>query len=315
MTANLFFGDSMEDPTQTILPAPAVTYPGLISAIQGRTFVNKAQGGSTTVDQPQVSYNTSFTSGSAFIKLGTNNWLNYGVSAAAMTLYNTSLSAMVYQLGAPVSFAGDLTKWSYAGTWTNDGAPWNGRFSNTNGSTFTVTFSGDLLLFSYLVGDGSGGGNATIKVDGVAITTLSTTPPVTVHNGLGNTVSPALFRQAGFGAGTHTLVGTVNGVGYFFPTWINAGAPNGLPIYLLSIPPMSFIKTGETAASTAAAIAAINSAASTLATSIAADGYSVTYFDAFGGVVAATELVSDGIHMNQIAHARGTAVMYKANLP
>lgn len=296
------FGDSV---TAGVLTPNAANYPQITSIFKGEVLTNYAVSGAMAADQADQIYGISggfSTAPKITYMIGANDERIYGTDANKLANYKSILSAEIYYLGSTVARATEPS-WSFTGTWANNAPYTIGKASHTNGSTATVTFTGDVLLAGYIIQDGNAG-QFLVTVDGVSKGTFNASGPAAIATYLGRTYAPALLRIAGNGAGSHTAVFTVvSPTGqYVYLDWISLGISSTM-IFQSSI-------TRQTAAGYAANggsdanVAAFNSAIRSIVTQAQGDGINVTYVDASANFNPSTDAGSDGIHPTDLGQVK-----------
>lgn len=293
-----------------------IYYPWLLATMtRNPNLLNFARNANAAADQADAIYARNPVAGDRhFYLVGTADRAINGCTPAALQLFSMILGAEVTWLACDKKVANVEGAWTWSGAWLPGGAYGGiGKYSVTPGDYAEATFMGDVCRLGYTV-ENSWGKSFTLSIDGVERGTYSAGPPTGIVSAYGRPYAPALAAVSGCGPGQHTARLTVNpGYGAVEVDWLSTG-PNGLPLYLLTLPVTSDPGVDL-------AISIYNGVIRAVATSAADDGLNVTVVDTGSAIDRATDLCVtnrqglDGIHPNSSGHMKMTIALLDALPP
>lgn len=231
-----FFGDS-----QTLNPPSGVSfYPWLYEMMKGNPFAVKAVPGSCAADVVYQMLANPLSSGDrGFLMLGNNDREWYGGGATQLQLFDVILRALAnFATHTPIKC--NNAAWTFGTNWSSWDAFSTGesftQWTNTNGATTSIQFSGDSFDLCYLLNDADPSG-FNWHVDSGASSFCSCMPPHTIASKNAHTWAPSILHGSGYGAGMHTLhisaaITLANGINL---CWL-AGSANGASMNFLTAP-------------------------------------------------------------------------------
>jgi hypothetical protein len=311
----------------------------------GGQFQNSAVNGSMAPDTWGQVYPITVSSSSdqAFIYSdGFNDAHVYGPDLQYQDYFRNAHLAALLWLSIPDAQKIRATDSSitYAGAWTTQTNPLYGlgsaypqKFSNTNASTVTKTFTGGRTIFVGITRQTTVTGTFTVTIDGVVKGSYSAQAPTGGSSGTGSAQTanglnygPQVLCFTGLEDKAHTVILTVTsgtgGANFVYFDWI--AATNGIQsvggprLYVGGITkPQSalFSSGGVVSPSASETVDSIYDAIiRTNAELMRAWGFSTTFVDVRPGFIPATMVQGDGIHPNQTGYDYMTGVyLYAMN--
>lgn len=308
---NAWFGNSETAGGFVTSGLPRLYHPWMVSYLREEGIENYAVGGSHATHQSVAIFgNTPAANRRYFYSVGTNDNIGKGYASAQIETFKSIVSAQVYWM-AGNKVIGQNAAWSYTGNWSNNNLLGIGKYTGTPGDTATITFTGDLFLFGYIIGDSPYGGTFNIAIDSVDKGTFPITAGTIIQSGgAGPNWGPAVLRVAGLGSGSHTAVITAVEANtttprLVFVEWLGVGS-NNLPVYLLANPNLN---QSIWPANVYDGVSVYNTALSGIASQAASDGYNVTYLDTS---LTGTDMGPDGAHPTNQGEAKKTNILLNA---
>jgi hypothetical protein len=208
------FGDSITVGTGAITPSTG-GYAALLTSSLGMVINNQAVAGSQAQDLGQIDaiYNTSFTQTSCTTWLPSYNDMRLnGTSATPLATAKNTIFAGVIHGAIPDAYriAGSASGCVKTGAWTTNTGVYNNLpvYSTTNGNTISCANIRGTSIYVVLIAASTGGGQATISVDGVQYGGTYNLFTYAASNA-GRTYSPFVVRVPNLKSGAHTVLITV----------------------------------------------------------------------------------------------------------
>ncbi len=295
----LFFGDSITHGYGLPDDAMAVSWPGVISAVEQRPAENHSTNNWMAADIADAVY-AADNRGVSYVMIGTNDQRIYGYNGAKANNWQRIVGAELAWLTLETEPARTSRAWSFEGDWTRTLAYGVGMTSMQPGASATAEFEGDTLLLGYIMTD-HGRGAFSVTIDGVDYGPVASygQSGTALETAKGRRYAPALLRVPGLGKGPHTVRLTVQ-KGPVFVDWVAAG-PRAHARVLVSrvqrMTPAAYARYGGSDE----AVDLLNARLDELVGWLREYGADLEIFDP---ALTASHLLPDGVHPNQPGHWR-----------
>jgi lysophospholipase L1-like esterase len=303
------FGDSITGGWGS--SAPQFAYASLLDTAIASPNENLARAGDQAADMARlwVYPNATSSPGSSqlyTVLIGTNDAYACGGSDGCIENWRQSLAASLAWMAVP---AGDKVLGNsiveHSGNWSPDLK--NGIATYAEGASLSFNMrqavSGRSLLVAYRVFDvGAGGGAATVRIDGVPVTTLSaevdTGRAIDTKNGTSDTIFLAMIPLGE--EGEHTITLTTTTAGFFSLQWAGVSSGNyaqvaGAPRVLIG----QITSTGSAALNVT--VNQYNAKLQQLITALADEGLNIQIVPTANVLTPGTDF-SDELHPNDAGH-------------
>jgi lysophospholipase L1-like esterase len=306
------FGDSFSVGTGASNPATTGYLPLLAGAV-GWTVTNHGVSGEQVADQIDNVYAENPTNTSRYVYyLGTNDQRIYTAANRQQIFQLGHLAALAW-LGLPVSqnkLPATSASIVYSGTWNASDLFAIGKKSTVSGSTATATVYGKNVFVGYSAKDGNAG-QFTITVDGVIHGTYNCYGAGNIQTNHGQTYTGQLAAIANLADGPHTVVVTViSATGAGNAVWLDwiagtggAISRQGPRVFIGNVPRMSAAGYATWGGSDGN-VSRFNQMIEQNAAFLASMGLNVLLCDVAGIIDPATDLAADGLHPNDVGHAK-----------
>jgi hypothetical protein len=306
-----FFGDSNTICSQGtgITNEQKACWAALSSYDNNMLGVNNAANGNTIISQADNIYLTTPTSTNRYqLLIGTNDQRLNGTNAAKREAYKRAMGCGLGWLALNGKRARTDASWSFSGTWSNTVAYGIGKASQVPGNTASFIFTGTEARICGIMQNGQTG-IASVSVDGVSVGTWTFAAPATLD---APGYAPMPFDITGLTPGSHTVTITHQSGAYVFLDWYATGSASRA-VTVGTIPRMSAAGYATYTGSDANVAAYNADLLDAVATLNATFGAAIKIADVHGAVNPATDLLADGIHLDQSGHWATAAAFKNAN--
>jgi hypothetical protein len=273
-----------------------------------------AASGATAASQAAAVYGVTPNSSDTYrYMIGTNDQRLSGGSANKRANYAAHMACLVGWSALDAKKTRTDPSWSFTGSgWTNSGVYGIGKRSASTGDKATFSFTGTAVRICGIA-QNSQNGVASVKVDGNVVGSWSFT-------GVGGAsiespgYAPTVFDVAGLSAGSHTVEIEHTSGSYVYLDWWASDAPSR-SIIVGNTPRMTaagYATYGGSDANVALFNADLLTVVETLNDVF---GATIKIADVNAAVVPASDLLSDGIHLDQSGHWATAHAFHDAVLP
>jgi hypothetical protein len=307
------FGDSVTYGIGASVPGNA--YIPLLVAASGLTVANHGIVAQLSADQAAYVYAKTVTAASISTLLFVNDELYYS-TAQQRDAYRQILLGEMSWLAIPAAqkiLGTDTAHITYAGTWLTEIIYHLGKCSTTNGSTATVSVTGSAIVIgsiAFSLGSNTAG-TFTLSVDGTVVGTYPSEFTGSITTPFNLSYAPYGIVIRGLSNTAHTVVITVTsptaGNNPVYLNWI-AGIDESVPqvgayVYMANTfrqKAAGYISFGGSDAN----VALCNTLLAEDVALLASMGLNVSLVDLESLIDPAVDLISDGLHPNDLGHAK-----------
>lgn len=240
------------------------------------------------------------------IMVGTNDHRTYKADATKQEFFKRFLRQSIAWLAYPDKCKGRDACMSYTGSWGNTAANTFGKVSTQSGATAQATVSGQSIYVCYIIqAHSSAQSSATVEVDGVDVGTIGSFGAMNTVNG--STFASACARFGGLSNGSHAVKVTLTSSGKNF--YLDYIAGNDQPTSRVLVSNIIRMTSGaySTYGTSLANVTAYNGIISDIVSEFIGDAADVVLVDNYSTVNQSTDLIADGVHLNDAGHAKVSA--------
>jgi hypothetical protein len=260
--------------------------------------VSYAASGATVIPQASAFYAvTPNTSDRYYVMLGTNDQRLNGTNANKLANFTRIYACELGKLALDAKNARTDPSWSFTGAWANTWAYGIGKNTTSVGATASFQFTGTQVRICGIMQDGQSG-LASVAVDGVAMGFWSFTGATSIGS---PGYAPTAVDITGLSPGTHTVVITHTSGSYvYLDWWASAAATRNITVAnVMRMTAAGYASYGGSDANVATYNTTI---AGLIATLNGTFGATIKSVDIHAAIDPATDLLGDGIHLNQSGH-------------